>query len=365
MSMDGKSSSDMKIKMVYALVSSASDFYLEQAYVSMFSLKHHMPDAYIVLVTDDITSSTFEGVRKKELQYADEIISIHLDASFSQRQRSRLIKTSVRRYVSGDYLYIDCDTIICRPFQSLGSFPCDIAACVDSHCLDYHDNPYRWFGLIDGHALEWSIDDESTYFNSGVLFVKDSSVSHEFYDRWQQNLLDGFSKGVLMDQPAFAKTNYQMGHIVRILDDNWNCELKHGIRYLKDAMIVHYLTTNTSPGGGQVFRLNEPDIFNEIRTTGAIPAEVVTLAEDPFAGLSSLTHLFAGKDIYFFQTASYKAITSTGIDYKESLISPKEKRDFVQTPLFFFLLRRYPHGFTGWLNRVYNSWIAVRKFLRI
>ena len=38
------------MKYVYALVSSATDYYLEQAFVSMFSLKHHMPDAYVVLM---------------------------------------------------------------------------------------------------------------------------------------------------------------------------------------------------------------------------------------------------------------------------------------------------------------------------
>ena len=355
----------MRTKFVYALVSSAADYYLEQAYVSMFSLKHHMPDAFIVLVTDETTSSSFEGIRHLELQYADEIITVALDPSYSQRQRSRLIKTSIRKYVAGDYLYIDCDTIISRPFQSIDSIQFDIAACVDSHCHDFHDNPYRWFGLADGHALDWPIDEELNYFNSGVLFVKDVPVSHEFYKRWQENLLDGFSRGVLMDQPSFAKTNYQMGHIVHVLDDIWNCELKHGVRYLKDAMIVHYLTTNTSSDrGSQVFRLNESDIFDTIKNAGIIPPEIVTLAEDPFTGLSPLTHLFAGEDVYFFQTPSYKAIVSSGIDYKKSLISPETKRDFIQSPLFHYFLRHYPHGLAGWLNSAYSIWVSFKRLLK-
>lgn len=355
----------MNVKIVYALVSSKTDYYLEQAYVSMFSLKHHMPDTFITLVTDDATSLSFEGLRQSELKYADEIITVHLDTSFTQRQRSRLIKASIREYVSGDFLYIDCDTIICRPFQYIDAIEYDIAACVDSHCRDFHDNPYRWLALSDGRALDWPIDEESIYFNGGVIFVKDSPASHEFYKRWRQNLLDSFSKGIIMDQPSFAKTNYQMGHIVDVLDDVWNCELKHGIRYLKNAYIVHYLTTNTSPdSGAQVFRLNEPDIFDEIKRTGIIPSEINTLVEDPFTGLSSLTHIFAGNDVYFFQTASFKRISSSGIDYKESLISPNANRDFLQTPLFFFLLRHYPHGATGWLNRIYNSWCRIKKLIK-
>ncbi len=355
----------MLTKVVYALVSSSSDFYLEQAYVSMYSLKRYMPEAHIVLATDEDTRASFVGIREKELEYADEVLTIPLDASFTQHQRSRLIKTSIRKYVKGDYIYIDCDTIICRPFPSLDAITYDIAACLDSHCFDYYDNPYRWFGLSHGHILDWPIDEESTYFNTGVIFVKDSPVAHEFYKLWQQNLLDGFSKGVLMDQPSFAKTNYQMGHIINVLDDIWNCELKHGIRFLKDAYIVHYLTTNTSPNGGaQVFRLNEPDIFDEIKRTGVIPSEVDTIADDPFKGLSHLTHIFAGRDIYFFQTPSYKAISSSSINYKESLVSSNTDKDFIQTPLFFFFLRHYPHGIVGWISRAYNFWGSVKRFFR-
>ena len=355
----------MKMKIVYALTSSAHDYYLEQAYVSMFSLKHHMPDAFITVVTDDKTSSSFVGIRKNELQYADEVIVIPFDSSYTQHQRSRLLKASIRKFVTGDYLYIDCDTIICHPFPSLESISYDLAACVDTHCHDFHDNPYRWMCLAHGHALDWPIDNESTYFNGGVLFVKDSQVAHEFYERWHQNLMNGFSNGVFMDQPSFAKTNYQMHHIVGVLDDIWNCELKHGIRFLKDALIVHYLTTNVSPqNGAQVFRLNEPDLFEKIKETGNIPEEIEAIANDPFKGLASLTHVFAGKDVYFFQTPAYKILTSLNTSYKESLISTNSSQDFVQSPLFFYFLRNYPHGLAGWLSRAYIKLVTIKKKLK-
>ena len=277
-----------------------------------------------------------------------------------------MVKTSTRQHVTGDYLYIDCDTVICSPFAALDALSCDIAACVDSHCQDFHDNPYRWFGLLDGRKLDWPVDEESQYFNSGVLFVRDTPVAHEFFRRWHENYMDGFLKGVSMDQPSFAKTNYQMGHVVQVLDDVWNCELKHGLRYLKDAYIVHYLTTNTSSdAGSQVFRLNEPDLFNEMKETGIIPAEIEVIADDPFKGLAPLTHLFAGSDLYFLQSKPYKAITTSGIDYKRCLTSPEPERDFVQSPLFFYLLKHYPKGVAGRLNRWYCRLGAFRKKLGI
>ena len=42
----------MKTKMVYVLVSNDKDYYLEQAYVSMFSLKKYNPKAQIYVVAD-------------------------------------------------------------------------------------------------------------------------------------------------------------------------------------------------------------------------------------------------------------------------------------------------------------------------
>lgn len=57
----------MKTSIVYVLVSSSKDIYLEQAYVSMYSAKYYMPDSHIILLTDKITEKTFVGVRKKKL----------------------------------------------------------------------------------------------------------------------------------------------------------------------------------------------------------------------------------------------------------------------------------------------------------
>ncbi len=352
----------MKTKFVYALVSSPADNYLEQAFVSMYSLKHHNPDAHIVVVTDEISNHSFVELRKKELRYADEIVVVPLDDSYTQRQRSRLIKTSIRQHVSGDYLFIDCDTVICKSLEIVDTLQYDIAACVDTHCHDFRDNPYRWLCLAHGRALDWPIEKEEQYFNCGVMLVKDTPNTHDFYNRWHANLIDGFSMNVFMDQPAFAKTNYQMRHIVHVLDDVWNCELKHGIRYLKDALIVHYLTTNTSPHAGtQLFLLNEPAAFNQVKQTASISPEIEALVDDPFKGLATPTHTFAGNDLYFFQTKPYRTIASSGYDYKKSLSSGYKEDDFLHSDLFYYLLRRYPKGAAGWLNRLYRFVSGIKQ----
>jgi lipopolysaccharide biosynthesis glycosyltransferase len=299
----------MKTKVVYVVVSSPADVYLEQAYVSMYSLKYYMPDAYIVLLTDYETSESFEGVRKEEIKYADEVKVVdYRGTKFNAQQRSRQLKTSIRQLIKGDFLYIDCDTIVTRCLDEIDSIDALIAACRDSHC-EFIDNPYRDMNLKWGGQLGWPITQETQFFNGGVTYVKDVPEAYEFYHHWNENLTNGYKMNVFQDQPTFAKTNYEMNHIVQQLPDEWNCELKHGIRYLKDAFIVHYLCTNPSKyQSQQLFLLNESSVWEELKENGIISKRIMETIKDPFCGLAELTHVFSGEDIYFFQTKEFNFV---------------------------------------------------------
>lgn len=297
----------MKTKIVYVLVSSPTDIYLEQAYVSMYSLRHYMPDVHITLLTDEITANTLKGVRQKEVNLVDELIVVDLDGEkWNGQQRSRQLKSSVRNRVEGDYLFVDCDTVITRPLDDIDDCPYMIAACRDTHS-ELSNNPYRAMSLEHGHLLGWPVDEERDYFNSGVIYVKDVPQTHEFYRRWNVNLNKGYAKKVFMDQPSFAMTNFEMGHLVEHLPDVWNCELKHGIRYLKDAYIVHYLCTNPSLfQDKQLFALNEQDTLLEVKHTGEISEKVKDVIRDPFVGLAEVTLCLAGDDVFFLKSQGYQ-----------------------------------------------------------
>ena len=101
----------MNTTIVYVLISTPKDIYLEQAYISMFSVKYYMPDAYIVLLTDKSTQATFTGTRKEEIKYVDKIISVDVPMHYNAVRRSRMLKTSVRKYVKGDFLFIQVSQV--------------------------------------------------------------------------------------------------------------------------------------------------------------------------------------------------------------------------------------------------------------
>ena len=153
----------MKTKIVYVLVSSSRDIYLEQAYISMYSVKYYMPDAYIILLVDKQTEETLVDVRKKETKYVDEIISVSIKGNYTPQQRSRILKTSVRKYIVGDFLFLDTDTIVVKPLSEIDYIEADIAACWDSHTT-FDLNPYRSICIEHGKILQWPIEKEKNLF---------------------------------------------------------------------------------------------------------------------------------------------------------------------------------------------------------
>ena len=56
----------MKTQIVYVIVSSDRDVFLEELWVSVFSLRHYHPDATVNVIADAETAKRIEGI--KELQ---------------------------------------------------------------------------------------------------------------------------------------------------------------------------------------------------------------------------------------------------------------------------------------------------------
>lgn len=293
----------MKTKILYVLVSSDGDCYLEQAYVSMCSVKHHMPDAHIVLLTDKATHNTFIGLRGEKMALADELIVIELDSQkYNAQQRSRLLKTNSRNHVKGDCLYIDTDTIITKPLYEIDAIKSDLAACWDTHTTA-KASPFYGLTLRDGHKLGWPVEEEDIYFNGGLMYAKDSPKAHEFYTLWHHNLQEGWKVGVMMDQPSLAKTNYMLGHVIDVLPEVWNCQLIYGMKFLRDAKIVHYLITSYADDNGErLFIMNNRAIFDALTRTNELDQRILQSFDDPFCGLPNVTQCLAGADMHYLHS---------------------------------------------------------------
>ena len=123
----------MKTKLVYVLTCASEGNYIEQALLAIWSARYHNPSAQIILFVDDITDGVIYEGRDEILNYVSEKVVIPFDADKSMVYRSRWIKTSVRRLINGDFLFVDCDTITTRNLDDIDSLSCMMGAVPDSH----------------------------------------------------------------------------------------------------------------------------------------------------------------------------------------------------------------------------------------
>lgn len=234
----------MNTKIVYALVSDDDDLYLQQALISIYSLKIHNPHAYICVVVDNQTYEGLTGNRATIRDLVNDIIVVECPCDYNKQQKSRQLKTSLRNNLDGDYLFIDTDTIIVDDISEIDNVITPIAAVKDKHLdLDTHpmkDNILAWAKLVG-----WEVDNKIlSYYNSGVMYVKDTIETRNFYKTWNNNWIESHRKGLNLDQPSLGKTNQKEQLKISELDGSWNCQITdNGLKYLSDAKIIHYFAS--------------------------------------------------------------------------------------------------------------------------
>lgn len=310
----------MKTQILYILVSSPADYYLEQAFVSATSARLHNPNSRILLLTDRATLEGMDGrgvIGKQFLELFTDVKAVELDPVLSPMKRSRILKTGMRDYVEGDFLYIDTDTIVARSLEEADSIQAPLAACPDLHS-SFAEHPHRQATINICSGFGFDVSQEEWYFNSGVMLVRDTPENHTFFKAWQSNYL---SARVKPDQPSLAKTNAALGHPISVLEGEWNCEVQNGVRYLRDAFVVHYMVTNVGSGPqDSLYLLNNPRTMEQIRQNCGITPEVKEVIDNPLRGYAPVTQVFAGDDLHLFRTRRYRWLRKHYMRGKWSLV---------------------------------------------
>ncbi len=228
----------MKTRIVYTLISSEKDCFLEELWVSLHSLRLFHPEVKVMVLVDEPTKVYMERFPKL-CDMITEIFVVPVPEQYSAKQRSREIKTTVRNVIDGAYLFIDTDTVICKPLDAIDNLTCDIAAVPDGHLplSELMFSPTESIKNIFGV----DISDSEYWFNSGVMYVADNEKTRAFYRSWSKNwTFSCFQKGQSQDQPALSVTNKEFGDLVSKLDDIYNAQVAMSLKYFADAAIVHW-----------------------------------------------------------------------------------------------------------------------------
>lgn len=234
----------MKTKLVYVLTCAPERHYIEQAHISIFSARYHNPDATIVLIVDRPTDSLFVGHRADVLQYVTEKLVVETPNEFNRMQSSRWLKTHVRNLIDGDFLFIDCDTIITQGLAEIDTWNCQIGAVLSSHKLATEYPKDDRIALLQlANQCGWNFEHVVKYFSSGVLYVKDTTMTRIFYQVWNANWRYSSVCGVHIDQVAMQHTIDEYP-IVEEIPPEWNCIMYTRPTFIKQAKIIHFTELN-------------------------------------------------------------------------------------------------------------------------
>ena len=272
------------MKYVYVLVSSPDDLYYEQAVMSVYSLRRHMPDADIEVLVDNKTYESFHGNRTALKKYATNIQAIPFEDSVKNVERSRLIKTAIPEYIEDDFLYIDCDTIIADSLSELDNSPFLTAGVLDGHCL-LDEHVHKNYFLQRDKKLGFHATKMQGYnINGGIVFARNSQETKDLFKKWNELWkYSAYTKHDLHDQSALNEANYQTGGKMQLLPGEWNCQPAHGgLAYLEHAKIIHYFSSEFS-GKTYVpyYKLADKKLQMRLKDADDIPDDIKEMIDNP------------------------------------------------------------------------------------
>lgn len=265
------------VKIVYILVSSPQDYFLEQTILSAYSVKKYNSDANIVVLADQDTAKSLVGNRSRINEYVTELKVVEVPADYNMMQRSRFLKTSIPKYVDGDFIYMDSDTVVAGSLDDSYNGVYHIGMIRDENLEEYGDDVKNW---ISDNCVKvgWQDLSQEKGYNGGVLVVKRSAKSEQFFDRWHKNWLECCSKGYDRDQLALTKSNIECDYVIQEIKGKFNSQVAkfEADKYQADVRIIHYYDLNNCYN-----IYNDLRLWNRFRKEAVIPQEFIHTINNP------------------------------------------------------------------------------------
>ena len=326
----------MKTKIVYVLVSSDNDIYLEQAWVSLFSLRHFNKDAVVEMVCDERTSSRINKQGPVEFRnMVDNIVSVPFAETVSNRERSRFLKTNLRKLIDGNFLFLDTDTIITDSLEEVDAFDFNLGMVYSWHCK-MKDRPSKAYNIKRIKRLyNISIKDSTEYFNSGVIYSKDSEKSRLFFEKWHSFWQMSKNKpGGIQDQSSLAVTVNELGG-VHAMSGDYNCQPIYSMKHIATAKIVHFFNLKWDDNIRSPF--NNDKFYLEIKKAGCISESCKQLILTCRSTFIAPSMCICGDDINIWNSNTFKLLRKIyrnhkniykGLNYLSKKLVRRESRSF-------------------------------------
>jgi hypothetical protein len=256
-------------------------------------------------LTDKPTKNNLVGKRHHYEEYTTEIKVVETPPELNQKESSRWIKTSIGNIIDDDFLFIDCDTIICNKLDIKFTSDVIIGGVLDTHVplsKHYLREVFRNDNKKLGFDSPFGYD---AYFNGGILFCKRHDLSKEFFSKWNSLWNKGRLMGNSQDMPSLNQVNYEMGKVIKELDGIWNCQISHnGLPFLYNANIIHYYATSLS-SFTTPYLLAADDLLLSIKNDGRILEKIENLIRNPKSAFVYNSRILADQVIFDILESGY------------------------------------------------------------
>lgn len=309
----------MKTPIVYVLISSEKDFFLEEFWVSLYSLRHFHPSDKVTVLTDAPTSKRIDERPALKALITD-IKVVPMPDEYDGRLRSRTLKTSVRNLIDGDFLTIDTDTVICQPLDEVDILSIkNIGMVPEMHGSFKNHITYHFITKELKRIYGVDVSDAPYWFNSGCMLVRDNSFTRDFFKKWNELWKYAtFNKNASSDQRPLLKLDHDYGYAIECLPDVYNCQVALSVQYFQDAKILHFwhmkddffLDLNYSP-------FTSKYVYKQVKEHKAITPEISNLILNCKRTFTSPSMVVGRKDIGFLMSPFN---TVLGRAYRESKV---------------------------------------------
>ncbi len=229
------------MQVVYVVTSSGRDIYSAMTRVSIASLRLTNPHIKVTVVCDAETDRAMRAGKDPLLDEVDEWIAFETPPG-PPAFRNRFLKTSLRQRITGQFLFLDSDTVIRDDISPVFRMPGDIAAAPNGSRFFSQDQ----FEGVDREIvveMGWSVD-QVVYWNGGVLLVSESTGANLFYRKWHEKWQQSFQQlQEYRDQSAMNAALFETGVVNGRLPSGYNAQIMYSPLFGAEAPIWHYYSS--------------------------------------------------------------------------------------------------------------------------
>ncbi|MFZ0434957.1 MAG: glycosyltransferase [Chthoniobacterales bacterium] len=233
----------MSFSIVYIVISNGRDEHADMALASMLSTKISNPLIRISLLCDENSAKSIKNNKHRILKVCDELIPVTVpdgDGTF----KNRWIKTQLPKFIQGDALYLDSDTLVRLPLNKLPDLVEELGMVANHNGVKIYEQFWHEDRKIFT-KMGWSTPYIQTYYNGGVLFFKHCSRTIYFFEQWHKFWCESTDKtGRLRDQPSLNQAIYSSNVKCEELPSSYNAQIPSDWIKSHNAVIWHFFSSS-------------------------------------------------------------------------------------------------------------------------